>query len=128
MNRLTRRLAACIACFAMLFVALAPSISHALSVSRGETWSEMCSSSGAKFVKVSADGDEIADPAAQEPAHLKHCAACVTHSASFVLPLAQRTAIPLADTQDARPFLFLHAPRPLAIWTVAQSRAPPQSA
>lgn len=128
MKRITRRFAAWIACFAILFAALAPSISHAVSVSRGDTWAEICSSvGGTKFVKVSVGQDAIADPATQDVVHLEHCPFCATHAGSFALPPNAGFVIPLIETQDTHPFLFLQSPHPLAIWSVAQSRAPPAS-
>jgi len=128
MKRITRRFAAWIACFAMLFAALAPSVSHALSMSRGETWSEICSVGGKKFVKVSVDQRGIADRATQDSIHLEHCPFCATHAGSFALPPNVGLTILLIETQDTHPFLFFQSPHPLAIWTVAQSRAPPASA
>lgn len=128
MKKVTRRFAAWIACFAMLFAALAPSVSHALSISRGETWFKICSVGGTKFVKVSVDQGAIADPAKQESIHLdhlEHCPFCVTYAGSFALPPNAGFAILLIETQDTHPFLFFQSPHPLAIWTVAQSRAPP---
>lgn len=127
MKKVTRRFAAWIACFAMLFAALAPSISHALSMSRGETWSEICSVSGTKLVKVNLDHDLIGDPVTADSIHLEHCPFCATHAGSFALPPNAGFAVPLIETQDTHPFLFLQSPHPLAIWTVAQSRAPPAS-
>ncbi|MGZ8292613.1 MAG: DUF2946 domain-containing protein [Telluria sp.] len=127
MKRITRRFAAWIACFAMLVAALAPSVSHAFSVSPGGTWSEICSVGGTKFVKVSLDQGGIADPATQDSIHLEHCPFCATHAGSFVLPPNAGFILPLIETQDTHPFLFFQAPHPLAIWTVAQSRAPPAS-
>jgi hypothetical protein len=127
MKRAARRFAAWIACFAMLFAALAPSVSHALSVSRGDAWPEICSVGGAKFVKAGVDRGAIADPAAQDSSHLEHCPLCATHAGSFALPPSAGFTIPLIETQDTHPFLFFRSPHPLAIWTVAQSRAPPSS-
>ncbi|MFC0132847.1 DUF2946 domain-containing protein [Massilia eurypsychrophila] len=127
MRRITHRFAAWIACFAMLVAALAPSVSHALSMSRGGTWSEICSVGGTKFVKVSLDQGGIADPATQDSIHLEHCPFCATHAGSFALPPNAGFILPLIETQDTHPFLFFQAPHPLAIWTVAQSRAPPAS-
>jgi hypothetical protein len=127
MNTVTRHLAAWIACFAMLFAALAPSVSHALSTSRGEPWTEICSVGGKKFVKVSVDQGGTTDPASQDSIHLEHCPFCATHADAIALPPAAGLSILLIDTRDTHPFLFLRSPHPLAIWTVAQSRAPPAS-
>lgn len=119
----TRRFAAWIACCAILFAALAPSISHALSVSRGETWTEICTVAGMKLVKVSADPSAPADDATA--IHLEHCQFCATHPDSSALPPTAGQAIPIVITGPSHPFLFFQAPRPLAIWNAAQSRAPP---
>lgn len=127
MKRVTRRFAAWIACFAMLFAALAPSVSHALSVSHGETWTEICTVGGTKLVKVSVDKGGIADPATQDSIHLEHCPFCATHAGSFALPPNAGFTIPLIETQETHPFLFFQSAHPLPIWTVAQSRAPPAS-
>lgn len=122
MKKITRCCAAWIACFAVLFAALAPSISHAVAVSRGESWAEICGVGGAKLVKV-AD-----DPLTQASAHLEHCPFCATHAASFALPPGAGVAIALIETQEPHPFLFLQSSRPLSIWIAAQSRAPPAHA
>ncbi len=111
----------------MLFAALAPSVSHALSMSRGEIWSEICSVDGTRFVKVSLDQGELADPGAQDSLHLEHCPFCATHTSPTALPLNAGFVLPLIVTQHTHPRLFLQAPHPLAIWTAAQSRAPPAS-
>lgn len=127
MKRVTRRFAAWIACFAMLFAALAPSVSHALSMSRGETWSEICSVAGKKFVKLGVAQGKIADPVTQESIQLEHCPFCATHAGPLGLPPPSGFTILMIDTQETHPFLFLQSPQPLAIWTAAQSRAPPAS-
>lgn len=120
-----RRFAAWIACFAMLFAALAPSISHALSMSRGETWTEVCSVGGAKLVQVSVAQGDIADPAREDAIHLEHCPFCATHAGSLALLPPAGFTILLIETHQTHPFLFFRSPHPLPIWTDAQSRAPP---
>lgn len=128
MNNVTRGVAAWIACIAMLFAALAPSISHALSASRGETWTQICSPGGTKLIKV-IDGVAVtADPAEQHSSHLKHCPLCAVHADSTALPPGAAVAIPLLETADVVPYLFLRSPRPLPVWTSAQARAPPAHA
>jgi hypothetical protein len=127
MRTITRRFAAWIACFAMLFAALAPSVSHALALSQGETWSEICSVAGKKFVKVGLDQGERGDTSSQDGLHLEHCPFCATHAGTLFLPTNAGLTIALIDTEATQPLLFLRSPRPLAIWTKAQSRAPPVS-
>lgn len=125
MTLITRRFAAWLAAFAILFAALAPSISHALSAARGETWAEICSTGGAKLVKVSVGQDGTSIPATGKSFHFEHCPFCITHGGSFALLPGAGIALPLPEAQNFRPFLFYQSPRPLPIWTAAQSRAPP---
>lgn len=128
MDRLTRHFAAWLACFAVLFAALAPSISHAMSAAKGEPWAEICTIDGAKFVKIGGDQLLKSDPGTQKSMHFEHCPFCATHGGSLALPRAAALAVPLLETHETYPFLFFQSPRPLAIWVAAQSRAPPAQA
>ncbi|WP_426104632.1 DUF2946 domain-containing protein [Massilia sp. TSP1-1-2] len=119
MNTITRRFAAWIACFAMLFAALAPSAAQAMAASRGDTWTEICSAAGVKMVK--ADGAD----AQQVSVHLEHCPFCATHAPAIALLPGTASSMPLLKGRDTHPSLFFQSPSPLAIWTLAQSRAPP---
>ncbi|MES2017932.1 MAG: DUF2946 domain-containing protein [Pseudomonadota bacterium] len=120
MTNNTRRLIAWIACFAMLFGALAPSIAQAMSSARGEVWAEVCSVSGPKLVKASID------PVKQQTEHLEHCPFCVTQAAPLaLLPSADGLSFAALVLPDSYPVLFYQSPRPLSIWSTAQSRAPP---
>lgn len=114
LNRITRRLAAVIACLAMLFAALAPSVSHAFA---NDAWTEICTVGGAKMVKM--------DAAQDDGAGMKHCPFCATHDTPDALPPGGACAIALVETQGAQPILYLQSTHPLPIWTSAQSRAPP---
>ncbi|MES2297238.1 MAG: DUF2946 domain-containing protein [Pseudomonadota bacterium] len=119
-----RRYAAWIACCAMLFAALAPSMSRAFAASGGD-WTEICSVNGSKLVKlasVQSGADKLASGAAS---HVEHCPFCATHGGSFALLPGAAFVLPVLATQNFRPSLFYQAPRPLPIWTAAQSRAPP---
>jgi hypothetical protein len=128
MKKITRRFAAWFACFAILFSALAPSISHAVSASRGQSWAEICGVGGTKFVKVSGDQDISADPVTKQSLHLEHCPFCATHADSFASLPGGGLAVPLIETQATHPSLFFQSPHPLSIWRTAQSRAPPAQA
>ncbi|WP_332877444.1 DUF2946 domain-containing protein [Massilia sp. S19_KUP03_FR1] len=125
LTNITRRFAAWIACIAMLFAALAPSISHAMSTLPGDPSTEICSTSGSKFVKVTASSDDVSYPGKHPLVHVEHCPLCATHAGTFPLPPSAGFIIPLIETQATHPLLFFQAPHPLAIWTAAQSRAPP---
>ena len=125
LTNITRRFAAWIACIAMLFAALAPSISQAMSALPGDTFTEICSTSGSKFVKVTASTDDASHQSKHNVVHVEHCPLCATHAGTFALPPSAGFIIPLIETQETHPLLFFQAPHPLAIWTAAQSRAPP---
>jgi len=116
MNHITRSVAAWIACFAILFAALAPSISQAVTISQGGSWVEICSASGTRLVKADS-GDATL--------HIDHCPFCATHAVPLGLLPNAGFVLPLPDTAALYPSLFYHAPRTLPAWTYAQSRAPP---
>ena len=126
MNTITRRFAAWIACCAMLFAALAPSISHAMSAARGDAWTEICSADGVKMVKaMDGQGDPAAGDVDKSSGHLEHCPFCATHPSSVTLLPGSAWSIPIVVGHDRYPPLFFQSPSPLAAWTPAQSRAPP---
>lgn len=127
LKKITRYFAAWIACIAMLFATLAPSIAQGMSGGPGDTWVEICSISGLKFVKVTTDAQVgvVSHHSKFDLGHVEHCPLCGTHAGSFALPPTAGFSIPLIETQETHPFLFFQSPHPLAIWTVAQSRAPP---
>jgi hypothetical protein len=125
MTSITRCYASWIACFALLFAALAPSISHAVEAWHGgvATWAEICTADGAKLVNT---GD--ATPSSSDGAkllHLEHCAFCVTHAGADGPPPSASFVLPIVSGVSIAPTLFYQSPRPLFIWTSAQSRAPP---
>lgn len=128
MTLFTRRFAAWIACFAILLVALAPSISQAVANAKQESgsgWAEICSVAGIRFVQV--DDDGAADGKSGGKAmQMEHCAFCSTHAGSVGLPPAS-PVLPLlvASGTAIFPALYYRSPAPLFIWSAAQSRAPP---
>jgi hypothetical protein len=126
MTTLTRRCAAWLACCAILFAALAPSVSHAMAAGRGLTWMEICSTSGSKF--INADGVQIDAGNLDDDtgSHFEHCPFCSTHAELPALLPGTGFSIPAADQVARLPRLYYQSPRPLAIWTRAQSRAPPR--
>jgi Protein of unknown function (DUF2946) len=127
MTRFNRYLTAWIACLALLFAALAPSVTVAMSAANGAGWAEICTVSGPKQVKVM-DGEMVKSGAPmQKSMHLEHCPFCLTHGSTFALPSGTGLTLALFDIAEVRPFLFFRSPRPLAIWVAAQPRAPPAS-
>ena len=109
--------------------ALAPSISHALSVARGAdiAWMEVCSTSGVKFVKAAPGEDDAGSGSSSDSVmQSAHCPFCSTHAASFgLLPRTTMPAIPITGSERVMPLLFYQSPGPQYIWASAQSRAPP---
>ncbi|MGK5008943.1 DUF2946 domain-containing protein [Janthinobacterium sp. MDB2-8] len=127
MTSFTRRFAACIACFAILLAALAPSISQAVANAKQESgsgWAEICSVAGIRFVQV--DDDGAADGKSGGKAmQMEHCAFCSTHAGSVGLPPSPMLPLPVASGTAIFPALYYQSPSPLFIWSTAQSRAPP---
>ncbi|MBB4843016.1 hypothetical protein HNP55_001535 [Paucibacter oligotrophus] len=125
-------MSAWIACFAMLWAALAPSISHALqsglNQGPGSGWTEVCTVTGAKLVLLAPDGAASSSGSPAEIQTLKHCPCCSLHSHELGLPPAppDQALLLLPQLGQALPALFLHAPRTLHVWASAQPRAPPR--
>lgn len=117
------RQATWLAICAMLGLALAPTVSHALAASGpGSPWAEICSVAGGKVVVADAAGSQ-----ADAGAHLGHCPLCGQIGSAPVLPSAEFAPGRIDGAHQHRPALFFHAPRPLFAWAAAQPRAPPTS-
>ena len=129
MTLFTRRLAAWIACFAILLAALAPSISQAVANAKqqsGSGWAEICSVAGIRFVQVVEDGTTEDGKSAGKAMQMEHCAFCSTHAGSVGLPpTGPVLPLPVAMGTAIFPALYYQSPAPLFIWSTAQSRAPP---
>lgn len=123
MNGTIRRGAAWLAFLAILFAALAPSVSRAMAPAGGSGWAEICTMQGAKFVKV-ADDDGL--PSGDNAQHLEHCPFCFTQHDAVGLPPTPAPLLHPAAASTIYPPLFYQAPRRLFIWSAAQSRAPPR--
>lgn len=114
-----------IALMAILFSALAPSISQAISADRSAgTWSEICSASGIKRVPA-LDADDATQPAKKWPQHWQQCAYCATHGGTFALLPPAAVTLPVLRGHDSYPSLFYTAAAPLFAWHAAQPRGPP---
>lgn len=119
-----RRLA-WLAIFAMLAMALVPSVSHALARLRGQSsWTEVCSTEGGRLVVLDAQGQPQA-PTSSAAASLEHCPFCAPSCHGAALPPAPRALALRTDLSARAPALLLHAPRALPTWRSAQARAPP---
>jgi len=117
------RQATWLAIFAMLGLALAPTVSHALAASGpGNPWAEICSVAGGKVVVADATGSE-----AEAGSHLGHCPLCGQLGSAPALPMAESSGSFAVDGADFLPALFAQSPSPLFAWAAAQPRAPPAS-
>jgi Protein of unknown function (DUF2946) len=153
MNSNQRRIAAWIACFAILLASLVPSVSRVLAagvmnpalalVSQEEQ--EICprdhsptdgidgtedhSHAGHGLHQVSgvaeADLNSHSSHSPEKGMHFDHCPFCFTHAGTFGLLPAIALSIPVVASTSVLPSLFLASPRPLFAWIAAQSRAPP---
>lgn len=117
-----RRITAWIACFAILLLSLAPSVSHALAAPDSTvSFTEICSVAGLKTVK--ADSPVPSSP--HQQLHFEHCPYCSLHAGSFAILPSFDLAMPVADKTALRPLLFFQARHVLFAWSTAQPRAPP---
>jgi hypothetical protein len=125
-----------IAMLAILFSALAPTVSHALASSgnrAADNMIQLCTMNGYQMVQLpgtDAAADANADTdGGKAPADAKngmqHCAFCTLHGGTDALPTAPAVALALSAGRDIYPPLFYSAPATQAVWTSAQQRAPP---
>lgn len=137
-DRVTRRFAAWIACFAIIVAALAPAMTHLLpgaqAAGAGAGQMEICTAGGARLsayaaASVAAIADTGARRAPGLPSdaamHGDHCQFCFTHADSVGLPPSVALALTPTVAVSPRPFLFYQSPSPLFVWAHAPSRAPP---
>jgi len=88
---------------------------------------EVCSVSGTKLVKADISGKKADAPATHDTwGQAGHCPFCSPHAASFALPPTASLVFQLTESTRMRPLLFYQSHQPLAIWTDAQTRAPPR--
>jgi hypothetical protein len=111
-----------IAVLAILFNALAPVVSHAMSRSTDAADGEICTTMGVAMKPMTMPGKRDSNALLK---NLTDCGYCGTHAGSFGLPPTAGLALALVDTHDSHPYLFYQAPHPLAAWTAPQSRGPP---
>lgn len=127
-TRATRRLAAWLTMFVMVFGAFAPTVAHALVAAKGgPDWVQVCSASGMVWVQIDEDGahglnDSGDKSLADAP---RHCPLFNLHGTAG-LPPAPQPSLALAPRAGQPP-----APEPpvlaAAFWPASQSRAPPQA-
>ena len=122
--RTRARLVSLIAVLAVLMGSLAPSLGHALAAGSGDSWVEVCTTQGSRWIQTGDDGSKRGPASAHA---FEHCPCCSPHTPALgPLPegrewyLAVGLAYELART-------LLTAPRTLHAWRGAQPRAPPHS-
>jgi len=130
-SRHLRRCTALLACLAILLVALAPSVSHALAAKAGAPLlAEICTVEGVKLVQIdtasAASDASDGHTSSHQLLHLEHCPFCSLQPA-MGLPPDTRIVLPQVQAPTLAPHLFYQAPHPLFVWAPAQSRAPPSA-
>ena len=114
-----------IACWAILFNTLVPTLSYAFSAANGNSvLQEICSASGAKYASVGA-ADAIKMPGGASLHHLDHCPYCLSDGSAPALPTTLPAAPAVAETGAYYPPLFYTAPAPLFSWSASKPRGPP---
>lgn len=124
-SRKPRRLVAWLALLAMLWGALVPTLAQAVVASSdGPGWMEVCSTSGVVWVRV----DVAVDASTPEPSPMaadsSACAWCLLQGSADVPPNHASTAL-VTHAPGALPDTLFASIVPLAVWSTAQSRAPP---
>ncbi|MYM41930.1 DUF2946 domain-containing protein [Duganella qianjiadongensis] len=113
-----------IAMLAILFSALAPTVSHALAaVSVATDTVEVCTVNGYQLVKVP-DSDSSKAPAPMKHG-MEHCAFCTTQGGSYTLTSSLSVIAAFDASRDVYPPLFYAAPHSLHTWSASNPRAPP---
>ncbi|MDO8298646.1 DUF2946 domain-containing protein [Lacisediminimonas sp.] len=130
LTRLHRRIAALLACLAVLLAALAPSVSSAFAQAPAQLRLSAGDGPGMEFCSAdtSATGKHSAAPSrsgSDHGLHFEQCPFCFTHAGSFALPPSASFFVPLLTAQANFPALFYQSNRPLFAWSKAQPRAPP---
>lgn len=133
-SRPGHQLISTIALLAVLFNALAPAVSQAMSpaAAAGRAWTEACTAQGARWLLLD-EGGRVLAVSAQRPddtppsLHGAACGYCLVHAASFGLP--PPAVVPrglLALPPEAVPAeAVLAAPRARPVWAAPAARAPP---
>ncbi|MYM96090.1 DUF2946 domain-containing protein [Rugamonas sp. FT81W] len=109
-----------IALLAILFGALAPTVSRSIAANLRYDTVEVCTASGYKALKIPKDGT-----APSSKVSIDHCAFCANHAGTHALPGISSVSTPLVAGRDFYPSLFYSAPRLMHAWSAANPRAPP---
>lgn len=114
-----------LAILAVLFAAVAPSVSHALAAPAAAIPSallmQICTVDGMMNAGV-----DVKKPGMDPVVHaFEHCPYCSTHAGSFALLPGLPLNFAVSGGHDVYPPLYYRAPAPLFLWSSAHPRAPP---
>ena len=124
-TRSTHRLAAWLALLAMLWGALAPTLAQAAVASSDRPgWVQVCSTSGVVWVRVDSAVDASTTESAPMAAAASACAWCLLQGSADVPPTHATTALVTQAPGTLSGGMFASIV-PSAVWSTAQSRAPP---
>ena len=136
LSRIVERVGVWAALWAMIVMAIMPTISHAIvrfSEPAGAPMvMEVCTTRGVERVSM-APGLQWTDPSkdvgsktlpASHDLNSEHCPMC-GQSGHSAMPSPAQSLLKLPGLSDAPPRLFLLAPRPLFAWLQARPRGPP---
>lgn len=123
-DRVTRRFAAWIACFAILAAVLVPAMTHLLPSAAAAAMADVCSSGGAMLAAANGNGADPAAPA-DKGMHGEHCKYCYSHASATALPPSVPLTLAPTGALALQASLLYQSPAPLFIWSRAPSRAPP---
>ena len=114
-----------LAILAVLFAAVAPSISHALAAPAvaipSSLLMQICTVDGVMDVSVDVKKSGM-DPLVHA---FEHCPYCSTHAGSFALLPGLPLSFAVSGGHDVYPPLYYRAPAPLFLWSSGNPRAPP---
>ena len=126
-TRNTHRLAAWLALLAMLWGALVPTLAQAAVAGAGsQGWVEVCSTSGVAWGRVDGGDESPTSTPAPMSGASSSCAWCLPQGA-MGLPPAPTTWVAPNHASGTVPAVAFESILPLAVWSAAQSRAPPRA-
>lgn len=111
-----------IAILAVLFAALAPTVSHALQSARAASWAEICGAQGPKRILIDESGEPVAPAALHVVEHCAYCSVQAADLAPLPAPVAMQPG-PRHRTLPVPPATTVQPAEPG--WPDAHPRAPP---
>ena len=117
-----------LAILAVLFAAVAPSISHALAAPAVSVPSallmQICTVDG--VMEMAASDTDMKKSGMDPVVHaFEHCPYCSTHAGSFALLPGATLNFAVSGGHEVFPPLYYRAPAPLFLWSSGNPRAPP---